>query len=70
LLLIRPSATALLQVFAATAPKVVSGDYYADCSPSPSSHAAHSVELGGKLWELSERLCAPFCDSQAPAGAV
>jgi hypothetical protein len=49
-------------VYAATspagAPGISGGEYLADCNPHAASTLSHDADLGGRLWEFSERVVA------------
>lgn len=48
---------AATQMYCATSPDVVGGEYYADSNLQPSSQLAHSRVLGEKLWQISDEIC-------------
>jgi hypothetical protein len=49
---------AATQVLLATAPAVVSGEYYADCNLQPSHPHAHDRQQAERLWQASEKMLA------------
>lgn len=53
-----PEQGAETSIYLATSPRVdgVSGEYYADCRPSPSSPESQNMEVAKKLWDLSLEL--------------
>jgi hypothetical protein len=51
-------AGAATQVYVATAPAIVSGEYYANCNTHSSHPDAHDRRMAGKLWEASEAMAA------------
>lgn len=57
-LLVATVQGAATQVYLATSPDIQSGEYYADCTISPSTAESRDATLGRALWQLSEKMVA------------